>query len=170
MTIDVKWLLYKYHQLQEAKRNAERLIEYHKRREESFGDVNWFLKGSGGLPYSRTEMTVMKDYEAVAQLVLLEGYLKDVNFLVDAIDNAWRTLNQEQRNLIRMRYFEDKGVDDVATDMHIDLRKYYRVHSIAIEGMTICLGATCQMMDIEQIVNQLAPKKERQRIKHSQPA
>jgi DNA-directed RNA polymerase specialized sigma24 family protein len=170
MSIDVKWLLYKYHQLQEAKKNAERLIEYYKRREASAADPNWWIHGKGGLPRSRTEFSVIKDYEAVEQLIILEGYLKDVNFLVDAINSAWKTLNSEQRDLIRLRYFEDKSVDEVAEKLHFDLRKYYRVHSIALEGMTICLGATCQMMDVEKIVNNLAPKKERHRIKGLQLA
>lgn len=170
--IDVKWLLYKYHQIQQAKKNVERLIEYYNKRADThMGDVNWFIRGEGGLPRSRTELAVLKDYEAVEQLTMLESYLSDVNYIVNAIDSAWRTLNTEQRDLIRMRYFEDNVVDIVADRLRFDLRKYYRVHAIALEGMTICLGAMCQFMKIEEIVNQLTPKKERERMKKlGQPA
>lgn len=140
--IDIKWFLYRYHQLIEAKKNTERAIEVLvKKLNIPQHDENWFIRGTGGIPTSPQERETIEDEENQRRIAQLYEYLGDLSIIINAIEGAHRTLNKEQTDLIRLRYFEGRDVNNVAAELQCDLRRYYRVHGQALEAMSICLRA-----------------------------
>lgn len=139
---DIKWFLYRYRQLVEAKKNTERAIEVlTKKLNTPHYDENWFIKGKGGFPTSPQERTTILDDEDAQKIDHLKRYLQDLTILINAIESAHKTLNKEQAKLIQLRYFDGLDVLEVADELNIEVKPYYRKHAKALEAMSLCLGA-----------------------------
>lgn len=142
MTIDIKWLLYRYHSIKQAKDTADAMMHSIKFRESH--DPNWWIHGKGGLPNSRTESTFFSGVTETDRATQLQGYIIDLTLILTAVDSAVRSLKRELHDLIQYRYIDDLECNVVAEKMNLitdrgelNLRKYYRLHNIALEGMNI---------------------------------
>ena len=97
--IDIKWLLYRYDVIKQAKATAERLLECIKVRV-AF-DPNWWIHKQGGLPNSRTENAYFRGEDETDKLTQINGYLGDLNLILSSIDSAIKSLKKEFQNYTR---------------------------------------------------------------------
>ncbi len=159
MNIDVKKLLYKNKQMAEARRNALIAIDSLEERERRYrSDENWYIRSS--LPSNRIETEFIQEEDTVGKIRHLKWIVGELNTIIDAISRAALTLNDDQRQLIQLRYFDDNTVIYVCGKMHIKEHKYNYVQRIALESMTACLNPLCIT---EQYLDSLlfSPYKER---------
>ncbi|MBH0330113.1 hypothetical protein ABH14_09950 [Brevibacillus brevis] len=158
--IDIKWFLYRYRQFVEAKKNTERAIEVlNKKILNPPHDENWFIRGKGGIPTSFQERETILDDENENRVRQLSVFLSDLSMIISAIEGAHRTLNKEQSDLIRLRYFEGRDVNNVAAELLCDMRRYYRIHGQALEAMSICLKAlefTFSLLHFDEYIGKVA--------------
>jgi hypothetical protein len=167
MSIDVKWLLYRYHSIKQAKETASTLLQHANARQTY--DPNWWIHGKGGLPGSRTESAYFGGIDESYRLTLLNNYLGQLTEILATIDNAVKSLKHELHDLIVHRYINDDDVYAVAEKMQLftekgelNMRKYYRLHNIALEGMNIgCmpLNFLYTTEEIELIIGKLVVRK-----------
>lgn len=165
--IDIKWLLYRYDAIKQAKATAERLMECVKVRQ-AF-DPNWWIHKQGGLPNSRTENAFFQGVNELDRMTEINGYLGNLNLILTSIDSAIKSLKKEFHDLITYRYIDDKDVYEVAHLLNLytekgelNMRKYYREHNIALEGMNIScmpLNFLFTQNDIEIIIGRLIVRK-----------
>jgi DNA-directed RNA polymerase specialized sigma24 family protein len=140
--VDVKKLLYKSKQLAEARRNALTAIDSLEERSRRYRqDENWYIRGSA--PSNPVLATCIQEEDTVGRIDYMRWVVKELNIIIDAISRAAQTLNQEQRQLITLRYFDDNTVTYVCGEMHIKENKYNYTHRIAIEAMGACLNPLC---------------------------
>lgn len=140
--IDVKKLLYKKKQITEARHNAliaiNTLEERYRRHR---ADVNWFIRGSA--PSNVIESDFIQEEDTVGRIEYLRWIVSELNVIIDAVSRAAQTLNEEQRLLITLRYFDDNTVTHVCQEMHIKENKYDYTHRIALKAITACLNPLC---------------------------
>jgi DNA-directed RNA polymerase specialized sigma24 family protein len=159
MNIDVKKLLYKNKQMSEARRNALIAVDTLEERDRRYQqDENWFIRSS--LPSNRVESEFIAEEDTVSRIKHLRWVVGELNIIIDAVSRASMTLNEDQRELIHIRYFDDNTVVYVCEKMHIKDTKYNYTHRIALEAMTACLNPLCIT---EQYLDSLlfSPYKER---------
>lgn len=147
--VDIKKLLYKTKQMEQARHNALIAIQTLEQREQRMGnDVNWYIRGSGHSNPVMSRYLMLEDsLERIARLVWI---VEELNIIIDAISRAHMTLNDEQRELIKLRYFDDEPVISVCMKMHMKETKYHHMHKIALKAMEACLNPLCiteQFMD-----------------------
>lgn len=139
--LDVKKLLYKYKQFIEARRNAMISIQnLNERHRNSRSDENWFIRG-GGTVSIPTEEELLFEEKTVERIGHLESVVRELTTLLDAIERGVNTLNKDQQELIRLRYFDDNTVPFVQMRLNLSEYKYHHLHRVALESMTLCLGA-----------------------------
>lgn len=140
--VDVKKLLYKKKQITEARHNALIAINTLEERYRRYRvDENWWIRGSA--PSNIVESEFLKEEDTVGRIEYLRWIVSELNVIIDAVSRAAQTLNDEQRELIAIRYFDDSTVTYVCEKMHIKENKYNYTHKIALEAMTACLNPLC---------------------------
>lgn len=163
--IDIKWLLYRYHIIVQAKKRADELLKKFDGTLLQGHDPNWWIHGTGGLPKSRTENAFFDSVDKVDKVQQLYEYAQNLDIIITAVDSAVKTLKKELHDIIVYRYMDDLDVNSVAekcglfTDKgELNMRKYYRLHNIALEEMNIgCrpLEFIYTQEDIELIIGKL---------------
>lgn len=142
MNIDVKKLLYRNKQMSEARRNALIAVDTLEERERRYRqDENWYIRGS--LPSNGIESSYINEEDTVGKIKHLRWIVGELNTIIDAVSRAAMTLNEEQRELIQLRYFEDNTVVYVCGKLHIKENKYDYTHRIALKAITACLNPLC---------------------------
>lgn len=163
--IDIKWLLYRYHSIKQARSRAKELLSKFDGSVSQAHDPNWWIHGKGGLPKSRTENAFFDSIDRTDKIQQLYEYASNLDIILTAIDSAIKTLKKELHDIIVYRYIDDLDVSNVAekcgllTDKkELNMRKYYRLHNIALEEMNIgCrpLEFIYTQEDIEIIIGKL---------------
>jgi hypothetical protein len=166
--IDIKWLLYRYHSIKQAKDTADSLFEVIRNSKPSY-DPNWWIHAQGGFPNSRTESAFFRGQDDTDKAEELRGYISKLSMILTAMDAAVKSLKKELHDLIVYRYIDDDDVYTVAERMklytekdELNMRKYYRLHNIALEGMNIgCMPLNFLFTkdDIEIIIGKLIVRK-----------
>lgn len=59
--------------------------------------------------------------------------------IVDMIDSALETLNEEQRSVIKLKWMDGVTLVDIAKRKHYSEPTVKRLHKMALANMTICL-------------------------------
>lgn len=140
--IDVKKLLYKKKQITEARHNALITINTLEERNRRYRqDENWWIRGT--TPSNIVESEFLKEEDTVGRIEYLRWIVSELNVIIDAVGRAAQTLNDEQRELITLRYFDDNTVTYVCQEMHIKENKYDYTHRIALRSITACLNPLC---------------------------
>lgn len=140
--IDVKKLLYKSKQLAEARRNALTAIDSLEERDRRYRrDDNWYIRGT--TMSDPVANVITQEEDTLGRIEYMRWVVRELNTIIDAISRAAQTLNDEQRNLITLRYFNDNTVTYVCGEMHIKENKYNYTHKIALEAMGTCLNPLC---------------------------
>lgn len=163
--IEIKWLLYRYHSIMQAKDTAAKLLKTLEGRKLQDFDPNWWIRKQGGLPNSHTENAYFSSVDQTDRAQQLYEYMLNLDTILTAIDSAVKTLKKELHDIIVYRYIDDMDVYSVAeksgliTDKgELNMRKYYRLHNIALEEMNIgCrpLEFLYSQEDIEVIIGKL---------------
>lgn len=161
--IEIKWLLYRYHTIKQARETASKMLKALETRHEGY-DPNWWIRGSGGKS-NPTERAFFRPVDEMDKITQLEGYIASLDMIIAAVDSAVRSLKRELHDIIVLRYMDDLDVNAVAekvgliTDKgELNMRKYYRLHNIALEGMNIgCkpLEFVYTKDDIEEVIGKL---------------
>lgn len=140
--IDVKKLLYKKKQITEARHNALIAINTLEERNRRYRtDENRWIRG--GLPSDPVFNEFVQEEDTIGRIEYLRWIVSELNIIIDAVTRAAQTLNDEQRELITLRYFDDNTVVYVCDKMHIKENKYNYTHKIALMAMTACLNPLC---------------------------
>lgn len=157
MTIDIKRLLYDY------RKNEVKLINIQTSLSRTTFEYpsctpgyNDDIKGRGGLPQSQTERFALYNVMEIGEK--REKLMRDAKHVEEALTlvrNAVNTLNQKQRDLIDLRYFQDRQPAAVAPLINVSLDHYWKLHKIAYEGVEKCLNGG----EIECGHNPFIPKK-----------
>jgi RinA family phage transcriptional activator len=138
--IDVKKLLYRYKQFVEAKRNAEASLhylqnEYVRHRT----DENWYIRGVG-VPSNITESTVLIQEDTARRIGIIKEVIGQLADVIETVERASNTLNDECRTLVQLRYFDDKKPEAVRMKMGLTETPYFHIQRIALENMSKCFS------------------------------
>lgn len=140
--MDVKKLLYRYKQFGEAQRTAEitlsTLKERHSRQDR---DENWWIRSN--LPKNIIESGYITEEDIQGKIKYLEWVIAELTRIRDAIERAAKTINDDQRELIELRYFEGRTVTYICDKLKIGDNKYHYLHRTALEGMQTVLNPLC---------------------------
>lgn len=142
MSVDIKRLLYDYRKNEVKLSNilsslSKVTYEYPSCTPRYSTDI----QGKGGLPSSQTERLALYNVMEVAdkrdKLLIDKKYAEEaINLVRDAV----ATLNQQQRDLIDLRYFQDRNPDVTAEKMNMSTHNFWKLHKIAYEGIEKCLN------------------------------
>ncbi|MED1948981.1 hypothetical protein [Brevibacillus centrosporus] len=140
--MDAKKILYKYKQFGEAKRTAEITIKTLEERNSRKGaDENWWIRGS--LPKNVVEAAFLKEEDLAARVDYLQWMISELNRIIDAVERAKDTLNEEQQEIIDRRYFKGQSVTQIQTEMRVSHNKYNYLHKESLESMQLVLTPLC---------------------------
>jgi DNA-directed RNA polymerase specialized sigma24 family protein len=155
--IDIKRLLYDYRKnevkLSNIQASLNKTVNEYPSCTPGYNDD---IKGRGGLPMSQTERFALYNVMEIGDK--REKLLRDAENVKEALTlvrNAIGTLNQKQRDLIDLRYFQDRQPAAVAPLIEVSVDHYWKLHKIAYEGIEKCLNGG----EIECGNNPFIPKK-----------
>jgi DNA-directed RNA polymerase specialized sigma24 family protein len=142
VTIDIKRLLYDY------RKNEVKLINIQTSLSRTTFEYpsctpayNNDRKAQGGLPQSQTERFALYNVMEIGdKREKLQRDAKNVEEALNLVRNAVATLNQKQRDLIDLRYFQDRQPAAVAPLIDVTVDHYWKLHKIAYEGISKCLN------------------------------
>jgi hypothetical protein len=157
--MDVKWILRKYFQFLAAKQITERAFESLNQRVDIHSNrINQWIHGQGGSPNSQPEAAAIKEVEYTERALYLKQYIRDLDIIINAINQARSTLTEAQQLLIKLRYFERREVNDVVEALgllspskDLNIKKYYQLHSEAMEDLSICLSSIYTVYNLETL-------------------
>lgn len=135
-------ILYKYKQFKEAKRTAEITINSLKERYKRIGaDENWWIRSN--LPTNVVELDILHQEDVAGKVEYLQWVMGELDRIIDAVQRATNTLNDEQRKVIDLRYFNGQTVTYICQEMNIGDNKYHYLHRTALEAMQTVLNPLC---------------------------
>jgi DNA-directed RNA polymerase specialized sigma24 family protein len=159
VTIDIKKLLYDYRKnevkLSNIQASLSRTTYEYPSCTPAYNDD---IKPRGGLPQSQTERFALHNVMEVGDK--RDKLMRDAKHVEEALTlvrNAIATLNQKQRDLIDLRYFQDRQPAAVAPLIEVSVDHYWKLHKIAYEGIEKCLNGG----EIEVGNNPFIPKKKK---------
>lgn len=140
--MEIRKLLYKTKQLEQARQNALIAITTLEERERRYrNDVNFYIRSTKKSDPVLKELITEED--TISKIEFVKWVVAELNIIIDAISRAAATLNQEQRELIQLRYFEDNSVAYVCERLCMRQNKYNYTHRIALRSMEACLNPLC---------------------------
>lgn len=118
--------------------NREMVLDYLRRRSDVLGRGRQAAGGvgrrEGGLPSDPT-------HSATVRLMALEHGAERARFYVDAIDSVLRVLNEEERKLVKRKYFDrDMTNAGLARELNMSERRLYDVRHGVIRRFAMRFG------------------------------
>lgn len=118
--------------------NREKVLDYLRRRNDVLARGRQPHDGEGrretGLPSDPT-------HAAVLRLLALERSAERAQFYVNAIDSVLRTLNEEERRLVKRKYFDNDITNDgLIREMAMGKDRFYRMRQEVIRKFAIRFG------------------------------
>lgn len=168
MTIDIKKLLYDYRKNEVKLSNIQTsLTKTNFEYPSCVPRYSTDIQGKGGLPNSQTErLALFNVMEIGDKREKLKTDAKHVEEALALVRNAVGTLNQKQRDLIDLRYFQDREAVAVARLIEVSVDYYWKLHKIAYEGIEKCLNGG----EIECGNNPFIPEKKENARNHQKLA
>lgn len=159
MSIDVKKLLYKYPKLVVALGNINGSINrLHKQYPSCTPKYSDEIQGRGGLPHSQTELlAIFNVIDIEEQRQQLESDADDHHYVINIVKTALETLDERQREIIKLCYFEGREPITVSLMMNLSLSRFYHLHKLTLTGFEECLNSGNIFM------NRLIPTKRQQK-------
>jgi hypothetical protein len=142
MNIDVKKLLYKYRKNEVKLSNIQSsLTKMTAEYPSCTPGYNDDIKPRGGFPISQTEnfalRNIMEEGDRRYKLIINQRHAEEA---IGLVRSAVNTLNQQQRDLIDFRYFQDRAPEIVANMLNMSIHNFWKLHKIAYEGIEECLN------------------------------
>ena len=163
--IDVKKLLYDHQKRIAALANIQASINIITRRR-SYPSctqrISDDIRGSGGLPFSQTEaFAIANVMEVDDKRQQMEWDAEEHEYVISLVRTALETLDDRQRQCIKLSYFEGREPLAACQMMNLSLSHFYHVHRTAINGIEACLNGGNIFM------NRLIPVKQQKRNKNA---
>lgn len=158
MDIDVKKLLYKYPKLVVALANINASMNrLHKQYPSCTPRYSDEIQGRGGIPHSQTERFALLNLELEEQRQQLEWDADEHQYVINLVKTAIETLDERQKEIIKLCYFEGREPVTVSMMMNLSLSRFYHLHALALTGFEDCLN------DGNIFMNRLIPTKRQQK-------
>jgi hypothetical protein len=144
--IDIKWILYKHKKFLESKRNAESSLKYlqtdYKRHR---ADENWFIRGT--TTRNVVESSYVFEEDTVRRIEIVEEVITQLMDVIDTVERAVSTLDDDCKLLIQLRYIDGKRAENVRQTMNLTDTPYYHLQRIAFSDMSGCFSTKLWTME-----------------------
>lgn len=143
MSIDVKKLLYKYPKLVVALANIQNSMNrLHKQYPSCTPRYSDEIQGRGGFPHSQTERLAFHNIVDIEeQRDRLEKDADEHQYVIGLIKTAVDTLDERQKEIVKLCYYEGKEPLMAANMMNLSLSRFYHLHTLTIDGIEQCLNS-----------------------------
>lgn len=118
--------------------NRDKVVDYLQRRQAVLGASRQAPENDGrkeeGNPSDPT-------HDASIRLLALERSAERAQFYVNAIDAVMNVLNEEQRRLVKRKYFDDDVTNEaLAAELNMGKERYYRMREEVVRKFALRFG------------------------------